>query len=65
MTNNIGTTMFYQTMELSHDEKVAMYMKCKKKDLIEMIIHCNLIIENLKPEIVYPIEGTSYENLKK
>jgi len=30
-----------QVIEMSKEEKIAMYMKCKKLKLIEMLISCN------------------------
>ncbi len=30
-----------QVIEMSQEEKIAMYMKCKKLELIEMLISCN------------------------
>jgi hypothetical protein len=35
---------FMQIVDLTHDEKVDMYMKCSKKELIEMLINCNDIL---------------------
>ena len=35
-----------QIIEQTHDEKVAMYMKLKKAKLIEMLIHCNEILDS-------------------
>jgi hypothetical protein len=32
---------------MSYEEKVAMYMKLKKRELVEMLIHCNELLENL------------------
>lgn len=30
-----------QVIEMTKEEKIAMYMKCKKIKLIEMLINCN------------------------
>lgn len=37
-----------QLIEQTHEEKVAMYMKCTKKQLIEMLIECNKHLDRLK-----------------
>lgn len=34
-----------QVIEQTHDEKMAMYMKCTKKELASMLIECNRILE--------------------
>lgn len=39
-----------QTVELSHEQQVAMYMKLPKKRLIQMLIEANRII-NMEPVI--------------
>jgi len=38
-----------QKVEMTHDEKVAMYMKSSKKELIEMLINCNTILDGMLP----------------
>ena len=40
-----------QIVKQTHDEKVKMYMKNTKKELIEMLIQCNLILDQIKPKI--------------
>ena len=35
---------FMQIVEQTHEEKIAMYMKCTKKELIEMLIECNRLL---------------------
>lgn len=35
-----------QIVEQTYEEKMKMYRKVKKDELIEMLINCNLIIEN-------------------
>jgi len=37
----------YQTLEQTKEEKIAMYMKLPKKQIIEMLINCNDIITTL------------------
>ena len=37
-------TNYYQVVEQTKDEKVAMYMKLTKRELIEMVIHCNELL---------------------
>ncbi len=39
-------------VEQTHEEKVAMYMKCTKKELIGMLIQANLHLENIQPGAV-------------
>ncbi len=36
--------MVVQVVEQTHDEKIAMYMKSTKRELVEMLINCNEII---------------------
>lgn len=36
-----------QIIEQSHEEKVAMYMKCSKIKLVEMLIECNKHLDAL------------------
>jgi len=36
-----------QIVKQTHEEKLAMYMKCSKKKLAEMLIACNDIIEDI------------------
>ena len=36
---------YMQVVEQTHDEKVAMYMKCTKKQLIEMLIECHRLLD--------------------
>ena len=42
-----------QTTELTHKQKVKMYKKIKKRDLIEMLIAANKVIEAIPPTIIY------------
>ena len=37
-----------QVIEQTREEKIKMYMKIPKKALIEMLINCNEIIDELK-----------------
>jgi len=46
--------MCVQIVEQTYDEKMAMYMKLPKKKLIEMLIQCNLLIEQITPTVVFP-----------
>ncbi len=41
-----------QIIEQTHEEKVAMYMKCTKSKLIEMLINCNEIIAEIPVKII-------------
>ena len=55
-----------QTIEMTHKQKVKMYKKLKKRELIEMLIAANKVIESMAPAIIYnpsptttPTTGTS------
>lgn len=39
---------YSQIVEMSHDDKVKMYKKLKKDELIEMLIEANNVIESLQ-----------------
>ncbi|MDA3806306.1 MAG: hypothetical protein PF440_00190 [Thiomicrorhabdus sp.] len=47
----------HQVVEQTYEEKVAMYMKSKKKKLIEMLIEANRMLDLINPTITYPILG--------
>jgi len=49
-----------QTIEMTHKQKVKMYKKLKKRELIEMLIAANKVIETMSPTVVYnpPTTGT-------
>lgn len=47
----------FQIIHQTHKEKVAMYMKCKKKDLAEMLTSCNELLD-LRPMTVEMISDT-------
>ena len=47
-----------QTIKLTHKQKVKMYKKMKKKDLIEMLIAANDVIESMSPTTVYRLPST-------
>ncbi len=42
-----------QIVEQTKEEKLAMYMKLTKKELAEMLINCNEIIDKITPVISY------------
>jgi len=44
MSEEKRVQLYLKEAEMSHDEKVSMYMKFKKADLIEMLIECNRIM---------------------
>lgn len=44
-------TKFIRVEGLIYDEKMAMYMKCTKKKLAEMLIHCSIELESIRPTI--------------
>ena len=37
--------LFLQIVPQTHEEKMAMYMKLSKKELAEMLINCNVLLE--------------------
>lgn len=41
---------YVHIVEMTHEEKVKMYMKCTKKNLVEMLIECNRLLP--KPSVV-------------
>jgi hypothetical protein len=43
----------YQVIEQTHQEKVEMYRKLDKEELISMLIQANLVIDSLKPTVTY------------
>lgn len=45
--NNMNNINYNHVVELSKEEKVNMYMSLEKEKLIEMLINCNEIIDNL------------------
>jgi len=47
-----------QIIEKSHEEKVKMYMKLPKKELIEMLIKANKTLSNRPLIITYPPQPT-------
>ncbi len=40
-----------QIIELTHAQKVKMYMKLPKKEIIEMLIECGRVLETITPYI--------------
>lgn len=48
-----------QVMKQTHEEKVAMYMKLPKKQLIEMLIHCNILLEGAVYDEAGPVTLTT------
>jgi hypothetical protein len=45
-------------IEMTHEEKVAMYMKCNKAELIKMLIESNRqLADAIKPRVEYPVLG--------
>lgn len=51
-------------IEQSHEEKMAMYMKLPKKQIIEMLINCNQILES-KPTMDVPQDSSKVIALLK
>ena len=42
-----------QVVEQTHAQKIEMFMKLPKRQIIEMLIECNRIINNRTLEILY------------
>jgi len=49
---------YMQIVEQTDEEKLAMYMKCKKKQLAKMLIQCNKIIDANFPVVTYERKQT-------
>jgi hypothetical protein len=47
-----SSTNYFQVVEMTEDEKFAMYMKEEKETIAKMLIQCNKIIESLSPTAV-------------
>lgn len=47
-----------QIVEMTHKQKVKMYKKIKKRELIEMLIAANEVIESMHPTTVYNLPPT-------
>lgn len=45
-----------QVVQQTKKEKIAMYMKCSKKELAEMLWACNVIIDQMPPKVSYRID---------
>ena len=45
---------YYQTIEATKEEKVKMYNKLSKKELIEMLIEANRHLNSRQPTVSYP-----------
>jgi hypothetical protein len=41
-----------QIVQQTKEEKIAMYMKCTKKELSEMLVNCNILLEKIGPIMV-------------
>ena len=52
---------YYKIMEMTHVEKVKMYRKLSKSELIEMLIESNRQLWNIPPVVSMPSE--SYETV--
>jgi len=51
---------YMQILKQSHEEKMAMFMKCTKKKLAEMLITCNDLLDKKLLNVQY-IEDRSAE----
>ncbi len=52
-----------QIKETSKEEKIAMYMKLPKKQLIEMLIECNRILGMVSPKITHFNQHTNINTI--
>ena len=43
-------SFYLQTVEMTHEEKVKMYMKLSKKEIIAMLLENQRIVESYRPE---------------
>lgn len=48
-----ASTLYYEVMKMSHDEKMEMYMKLDKKEVVEMLIQANNVLDQIKPKAVF------------
>jgi hypothetical protein len=52
-----------QIVEMTHDEKVAMYMKQPKKKLVEMLIQSNLHLEHYTKQLqIHNVSGSDFSS---
>ena len=42
-----------QVIEQTKDEKIAMYMKLSKRELAEMLINANILLESIGPKVYF------------
>lgn len=55
---------YSQIVEMTHDEKVKMYKKVKKDELIEMLIEANNVIDSLRTALkVMPFKLNESEQI--
>ncbi len=49
----------YQVVQQTREEKIKMYMKCSKKELAEMLVECNRLLDLLAlPKVMHTeVEG--------
>jgi len=52
------TTGFMRIVEQTPEEEMAMYMKCKKRELCQMLIQCNKILNSQQVGTAIPFETT-------
>ena len=43
---NLKDKIMLQEVKMTDKEKTAMYMKCSKKELIEMLVQCNKVLSS-------------------
>ncbi len=49
-----------QIVEMTHKQKVKMYKKLKKRELIEMLIAANKVIETMPVGVIYNPQPSIY-----
>lgn len=52
-----------QIVEQSHEEKLEIYMKLTKKELIEMLIECNRQLDAAIKNCTIPLVAKRYSNM--
>ena len=50
--NKEQNNYFFQIVPMTDEEKMKMYMELPKEKVCQMLIECNKIIENIKPQIM-------------
>ena len=46
--------------QMTHDERVEMYMDMPKREVAEMLVNANTALEDLCPQLLFYWRGASY-----